>query len=122
MFTKNQVARMDAVINNAPYNKLLVSKACAGATKISSLINDLSFNIYPNPNEGNFNLTFSTSVKSSYKIEINNALGQIVYKEEIKDFNGEYSKTINIAHYGKGVYTVNVSNNQNYSVKKLMVY
>lgn len=122
MFTKNQVARMDAVINNAPYNKLLVSNACGGVTKVSNLTNDLSFKIYPNPNEGNFNLAFSASVKTTYKIEINNALGQLVYKEEVKDLNGEYSQALSVAKYGKGVYTVSISNDQNQSVKKLMVY
>ncbi|MEO6902110.1 MAG: M43 family zinc metalloprotease [Bacteroidia bacterium] len=122
MFTKGQVARMDAVMNNAPYNKLFLSNACAVATNVSGLTNDLSFSIYPNPNEGNFNLIFSTSVKASYKIEINNALGQLVYKEELKDFNGEYSQALNVAKYGKGVYTVSILNNQNQSVKKLMVY
>ena len=122
MFTKGQVARMDAVVNNPPYNKLLTSTACGGANGVTELVNDLSLNVYPNPNEGNFNLTFSISAKSTYKIEISNALGQSIYKEELNDFSGDYAKAFNIVNYGKGVYTVSISNSQNQSVKKLIVY
>lgn len=79
--------------------------------------------IYPNPSNGSFNLTFNTVSKSNYKIQVANALGQIVYQENLKGVSGNYSKNIDLAHFGKGVYTVNINNNGNsQSLKKVVIY
>lgn len=78
--------------------------------------------LYPNPNNGSFNLVFNSVSKSTYKIQITNTLGQVIYQENLKDFTGNYFKNIDIANYGKGVYTVNISNADNQSLKKVIVY
>ncbi len=122
MFTVGQVARMDAVINNAPYNKLLTSNGCSSITGIDVLENNYELNIYPNPNDGNFTLTFNGVEKSDYQIELKNALGQSVYTEAINGFSGNYSKALNLQKYGKGIYTISISSSKNQAVKKMIVY
>ncbi len=79
------------------------------------------FSVYPNPNEGNFDVTFNASVKSTYRLELHNALGQLVFKDEIVDFTGVYSKKLNVTEYGKGIYTISLKNSKNEIVKRIVV-
>jgi hypothetical protein len=85
----------------------------------STNINSLS--IFPNPNEGLFTISFKAEIKSNYKIEITNSLGQQVYNETINKFVGDYSKKINLVDFGKGVYTISLLNNDNIITKKIVV-
>jgi hypothetical protein len=44
--------------------------------------------VYPNPTDGNVNISFNAFEKSNFTIELKSALGQTVYKELLNDFNG----------------------------------
>ena len=89
-------------------------------------INDVtpenSLSIYPNPSDGIFSVSFTTKQVDSYLISITNALGEIVYKETLDAFTGDYLKKVNIAEFGKGVYLVNISNSNKEIVRKVMIY
>ena len=52
-----------------------------------SEINNGNFNVFPNPNEGLF--TIETEQPGNYKLEISNALGEIISVKEIKDLKTE---------------------------------
>lgn len=103
-----------------------------GCTAMSSAINltitgieELSLNnfeIFPNPNQGIFEVNFNVSTKDNYVIELRNAIGQLVAAEKLDNFGGEYKKTFDITMYGKGVYTITLTNSKNESVKKVVVY
>jgi hypothetical protein len=78
--------------------------------------------VYPNPNEGSFNVSFEINTKSSYTLELKNALGQIVYSENLPaDFTGQCIKQINIADYSKGIYTLSLTGAQQKINKKIVV-
>jgi hypothetical protein len=83
-----------------------------------------SFNVYPNPNDGNFDVAFSSTSNDTYKLELRNALGQLVYQESVLDFRGNYGKQLNVGQYGKGIYTLSLTtaNNKTANVKKVVVY
>ena len=85
-------------------------------------MNPYLFNIYPNPNDGNFNVTFNSTSRSNYTLELYNALGQIIFRDEIVDFTGVYTKKLSVVEYGKGVYTISLTNSRNETVKKIIVY
>ena len=78
--------------------------------------------IYPNPNDGNFMISFNVAIKGTYKLELTNALGQLIYKDELKDYSGSYKKQMSVVDYGKGVYTITLTNDKNEVVKKIIVY
>ncbi len=99
---------------SAPFNVLW--------TGITNTINPYLLTIYPNPSDGNFNLIFNATSESSFRIEITNALGQIVYREEVKNVNGVFTKPVSIVEYGKGVYTITLKDNKNQSTEKIIVY
>ncbi|MEO6883644.1 MAG: PKD domain-containing protein [Bacteroidia bacterium] len=89
---------------------------------IQENITQNSFSVFPNPNNGNFTLHFTVNKMSDYTIEIHNVVGQIVYKENLGNFLGTYSKQINLAGFGKGIYMLSLRNSNNQGAKKIIVY
>ena len=81
-----------------------------------------AFNVYPNPNEGLFEVSFTIPVKDDYVLELRNTLGQIVWMEKLDQHSGEYKRAFDITSYGKGVYTITLTNSNKESVKKVVVY
>ncbi|MFY9311629.1 MAG: M43 family zinc metalloprotease [Bacteroidia bacterium] len=80
------------------------------------------FNVYPNPSEGLCTILFNTPAKATYKLELKNELGAAVYEESLTDFNGMYSKTIDLSHYGKGVYLISITGDGHETVRKVVVH
>ena len=76
---------------------------CSG---ITSNDNGTPITVVPNPNNGNFSLSFNSASGEDYVIEIHNALGQVVYTEQLSNFSGVYRKDISLEKFGKGMYTV----------------
>ncbi|MGZ4054547.1 MAG: PKD domain-containing protein [Bacteroidia bacterium] len=116
---------------NGTYTVVVTTGGCSSATSASVVITNVGINeavnpymlsIYPNPNDGNFSVTFNSAVKSSYKLELYNALGQIIFRDDINDFTGTYTKKLSVTEYGKGVYTITLTNSKNETVKKIIVY
>lgn len=124
MFTVGQTTRMLATINNAPYNVLKTSDGCTPpiSTGIISITTDNNVSIYPNPNEGIFNVSFTLNEQIGHSLEIRNVLGQVVYKDEIAVSNGNYSKAIDIQKFGKGTYTLLILNEHRIMSSKILVY
>ena len=91
-------------------------------TGINQSVNDSFFTVYPNPSNGNFNVSFNVVLKATYKLELRNTLGQLVYNETLTDFNGSYSKQMDVSLFGKGIYTISLTNPANGTIKKVIVY
>jgi hypothetical protein len=117
-------------VANGSY-QVVVSNGCAlassDATSVTTVgINELSDEnlllIYPNPNNGNFAVSFSSTERTTYTLQITSVLGQVVFKEELKDFTGTYSKQLNVADYGKGIYAISLLNSKKGILKKIIVY
>lgn len=118
------------IIENGTYTVVTTIEGCSSAvslpvyfifTGIEEPENPFSLSIYPNPNDGNFNITFTASEKSMYTLDLINSLGQLIYKEVLNDYTGTYTKKLNIPEYGKGVYTISLTNSKNETVKKIIV-
>lgn len=80
------------------------------------------FNIFPNPSSGIFSVAFNTTAKSNYKLSVVNTLGQIVYEETLAGFSGAYSQQLNVEQYGKGMFMVNIADEESTSTRRVVVY
>ena len=100
---------------------VLVTDTC-NAVGINDLFVNNHIDVYPNPNNGLFNVAFSTPNIDNYTVKVSDALGQTVYEERLNDFSGVYSNKIDISFFRKGIYMLSVSNSKNQSVKKVIVY
>ncbi len=100
---------------SAPFNVVNIG--------IDELNDDSFFTVYPNPNDGNFTISFQANIKAGYKLELKNALGQSVYNETLTNYNGNFSKVVNISEYGKSVYMLSLITPDNAVVcKRIIVY
>lgn len=123
LFTANQETRMMTAMLNSPNRKLLGStNLCSSTVGLTETNNAYNLTVFPNPNNGIFNISFNVTEKATLKLELKNVLGQTVYKEELTDFMGAYSKQINVAEYVKGIYLMSLTNSKNETVKKIIVY
>lgn len=119
------------VTANGTYTVVVTASGCESAPSapvviinvgIEDINNPFGLSIYPNPNDGNFNVTFNSKEVADYTLEIHNALGQIVYTEKLNKFSGKYTKKLSVVEFGQGVYTITLTNSNNETVKKIIVY
>ncbi len=91
-------------------------------TGIENLSVENLLNVFPNPSNGAFNVSFSALLNDNYTVSISNTLGQVVYNETLNSFSGDYAKQMDVAKYGKGVYLLTISGSKNNAVKKVITY
>ncbi len=82
-------------------------------------IENLDF--YPNPNTGQFKLSFNLENKSNTDIKIYDMGGRVVYSEKLKGFSGSYEKLIDISGNANGTYFLHVSQGKAAMVKKIVL-
>ena len=104
-------------------NNSLYSNALSELPVITTGIEDQAlnsnplFNIYPNPNNGNFNIT-STINNMIEEISIFDGLGKLI--EQLTNFNADKIVTID-REYKPGVYFVRVKTTNGISTQKLII-
>lgn len=76
-----------------------------------------NFKVYPNPNNGRMNLTLENVVAGKSFVTITNSLGQIVYRDEIR----EQVNTIQISPV-PGIYCITVKQLNEEQSSKFMIY
>ncbi|MDC3230546.1 T9SS type A sorting domain-containing protein, partial [Bacteroidota bacterium] len=85
----------------------------------STIINDLD--IYPNPSRDVFNISFKTANKQDITLRIRNIVGEEIYKEELNQFDGTYTKEISLENYPKAVYFLEINTTEGTANKKLIL-
>jgi hypothetical protein len=63
-------------------------------------------NIYPNPSNKYFNISFQSSSKQTVELRIFNTLGEEVYFSKEENATGKFSKEINVERLHNGIYFV----------------
>ena len=82
-------------------------------TNINNLGDDV-FNIYPNPNNGIFNIK---TASNSCSIKITDITGKIVYNQVLNQTNN----TIDLRNAKSGIYFIEASNKEGVSIKKVII-
>ncbi len=89
-------------------------RVAAQPDTIVSGINDLSdnsvyaINVYPNPNNGRFNVNFTSDETQDIKLTVTSTIGQTVYERKIESFNGTFNQELNLSDFSKGVYIATI--------------
>jgi photosystem II stability/assembly factor-like uncharacterized protein len=84
------------------------------STGINNLPANMSFDIYPNPGNGDFNIKLSNMKNAS--LSIFDGLGKVIHSEEI-----EKDTQVKLGDYPKGIYYIKVSTTQGQSTRKLVI-
>jgi PKD repeat protein len=88
---------------------------------IEELLEGSSLVIFPNPNEGEFSISFYTQTRKNYQLKLYNSIGQIVYEKTLVGVYGKFSQNIDLKNYSKGIYLLSLSDDKAHSVKKVFV-
>ncbi len=107
------------IVNGGGCPSNVITVETAGITQLD---NDCFFNVYPNPNDGNFFVSFEVPNRNNYTLKMINLIGELIYKETLTDFDGKYSKQMNFENFGKGVYLMNLTSPEGEIVKKIIIY
>ena len=86
-----------------------------GGTAIANL------DVYPNPSRDLFNVTFTSEDVQDLEVRVINVVGEVVYTENLQQFVGEYTKSIDLESYTKGVYFLEITTNSGVVNKKLIL-
>jgi len=76
--------------------------------------------IFPNPNNGTFNLSLNNFSEEKGSFEIVNTLGERVYVQDL-EFNESISQNFELNSLPKGIYFLNVKTESNCLVERLII-
>ncbi|MBL4594406.1 MAG: T9SS type A sorting domain-containing protein [Flavobacteriales bacterium] len=72
-------------------------------------LTSLSFNVFPNPSTGEFNVNLSSENSGDVNLTVKNVVGQTVINKSIA-VSGKTRETISLANYSKGIYFLTIDN------------
>lgn len=98
----------------SPVNKDIIN------SNIILEVNELS--VYPNPNNGDFNIAFVTSEKGEANISVLDMEGKIIYEKNINNFTGSYTGNIDLTNPAAGYYIVKIRVGDKQLFRKINVY
>lgn len=81
-------------------------------------INNLA--IYPNPNNGLFNIEFDPSSSESIKLQVYDLRGRRVFSQAYES-RGRFSETLNLSDADSGVYLLEIKEGQRKATKKIII-
>lgn len=96
---------------------------CPAPTNISSapVNNSQSLTVFPNPNNGLFNIVYQVNNSKNFNVQVLNTLGQEVFSESLTNYSGLYNRSIDLAKYSKGIYMVRVTDGNSFAIRKVVV-
>jgi len=106
------------------------SKSCVGSGTIHITFKDcsgigelqnVSFRMYPNPNNGIFNLEFNAAQKELLSIEVMNTSGAPVFMLNNIEVSGFISRKMDLGTLADGNYLVRISNGKESTLRKLVI-
>ena len=80
----------------------------------------VSMNVYPNPSNGQFTFEMNASKAGTFKVEIINIQGQVVYQKQITQ-DGFYRESIDISDKARGMYYIRLNDGQSMKIAKIMI-
>jgi hypothetical protein len=80
-----------------------------------------NFNVYPNPNNGEFALSLNLSEEGAVSIRITDVIGNIVYESEERANSGSYVREINLSNEASGVYFIEVTALDQRTVRRVSI-
>lgn len=117
MFTYDQGTRMQSALNG-DRAALLTSSGCGSTSSVNDVLLENTFDIYPNPNNGNFVVNAKLINSENVNISLYNLLGA-----KVQEFNNVkiYPFQMNVNDLPNGSYFVKFNSGKNTITKKVFI-
>ena len=102
-------------ISSAPSNTIIIT------VSVDDLEVSRSFDVYPNPSHGKFDIKVSSARPVELNIVIYNSIGVQVWKKENVSINGTFVAPVELNSLPNGVYTVSLSNSKIAMARKIVI-
>lgn len=79
-----------------------------------------NFSIYPNPNNGSFNIEFNSDSNNEIKVNVHDIRGREVYQKSYSN-NGLFNESLELKNVQSGIYLVTVQDGAKKEVKKIVI-
>ena len=80
-----------------------------------------NLDVYPNPSRDIFNVLFTSEEAQTISVKVVNMIGEAIYTEELTDFVGQYTKVVDMNTQPKGVYFLEITNNNGAINHKIVI-
>lgn len=94
-----------------------VTAGSVGSVSVEEIDLEARIVVYPNPSNGVFNINIPTELNENVKVKVFNVLGEVVFANEE---NGIVSQ-LNLSHLEKGMYYMNISNDNFKTTKQIVI-
>ncbi len=119
-FTVNNIYTVKIITTNCE-SELSATYNASLPTGIKSNKLDISFAIYPNPNNGFFDIKITALKSAKYDLTLYNVTGQEILKDELNIQQGENVKRFNLNDVAKGMYFITLKNEDGISTQNIIV-
>jgi uncharacterized protein Veg len=122
LFTAGQETRMMTALTNSPNRKLLGTHGLCSPNGIaapSAMLQNIA--IYPNPSTGIFTMDGMVSENGKCRMEVRNALGQLVYIETITGQRYLNNKQVDLSTMPQGVYLIQLNSDMGSVTKRIII-
>jgi len=114
---------------NGNYTVVVTTNGCtsntSGAYNVTGLgieeLNVYQLSVFPNPSQGEFNISFNATITESYTVKIYDEIGKLVFDESISNQSGKYVKEVKLGEVASGMYNVVLSNGSNEVKQKVVI-
>jgi subtilisin-like proprotein convertase family protein len=79
------------------------------------------YNVYPNPNDGAFNIAITGAELNELIIEILDIQGKVVHSETDKNISGNYLKRVDLSGIAKGMYYLRMTTGTGMKIEKIVI-
>jgi hypothetical protein len=114
----------DAAIANQYYqefNQRWTERACGTAGIIENTNNTMSLNLYPNPTNGDFLVSYTLVNTDKVSISIYDFMGKKIDSKLVNGILGLNTISISGNEYAKGIYLIEITTGNKKETKKLIV-
>ncbi len=117
------------VVTNGVYTVIVTINGCSSAESAGTITTigiDVNENpylmvIFPNPNDGKFNIAFKAESTDKYALTITDAIGKVVFSHTITNHAGTYQLPVVLNNPAAGMYTITLTNGSKEVVSKIMI-
>ncbi len=81
-----------------------------------------TFNVFPNPNDGTFNMELVGDAEENIELTIFDVLGQAIYTDNYDFYSGELNTQIDLKNITSGTYIIKLAVRDRASYQKIVVY